>query len=109
MCVATHHPQHASLPTGRQPVHTFESLLLHTDVLLAQGKRAEAAALVNGPAGSAILLPSEHTHFQAVTQMAAGHLKEATVLLKSALEENPDDWSSLLLFLDCLLPGSRSV
>ncbi|MEW5318613.1 MAG: hypothetical protein WDW38_009823 [Sanguina aurantia] len=101
--------QHASLPIGGQPVHTFESLLLHADVLLCQGKRGEAAALVNGPAGSAILLPSEHTHFRAATRMAAGDLGKAGALLMSALEENPDDWSSLLLLLDCMLPGSRKA
>lgn len=36
-------------------------------------------------------------------QIALGHLDKAAALFKEALKDNPDDWTSLQHYLDCIL------
>lgn len=43
-----------------------------------------------------------------LVQAEAGRLQEAAALHREALQENPDDWGSLLAYLDCRLPGSAA-
>lgn len=41
--------------------------------------------------------------------LAKGDLQAAAELYKQALQEQPDDWAVLLLYLDCLLPATAST
>lgn len=41
-----------------------------------------------------------------MVQIPLGQLKQAAALFEEALKENPDDWTSLQQYLDCLLPST---
>eukprot|EP00198_Chlamydomonas_reinhardtii_P012696 XP_001702033.1 predicted protein [Chlamydomonas reinhardtii] len=85
----------------------YEAFMVYVDVLLAQGKIAEALALVTGPLGeSCIRLPAERLQLRAVLAALSGDLQAAAEALAEGLRLNPDDWGALLLLLDCLLPGT---
>jgi len=72
-----------------------------------QGKHDAALAVVRGPLGStAISLPAERREAEAALLLAKGDLQAAAGLYQQALQEQPDDWAVLLLYLDCLLPAT---
>ncbi|KAG2423858.1 hypothetical protein HXX76_015018 [Chlamydomonas incerta] len=85
----------------------YDAFMVYVDVLLAQGKIAEALALVTGPLGeSCIRLPAERLQLRAVLAALSGDLQAGAEALAEGLRLNPDDWGALLLLLDCLLPGT---
>ncbi|GFR48749.1 hypothetical protein Agub_g10707 [Astrephomene gubernaculifera] len=88
----------------------YEALMVYVDVLLAQGKVAEALSLVSGPLGaSALRLPAERLQLRGVLAALAGQLGGAAEALREALGMQSDDWGALLLLLDCLLPGTAAA
>lgn len=42
-------------------------------------------------------------------QVEAGRLPEAAALCREALQDNPDDWTMLQTWLDCLLPSTQAA
>eukprot|EP00798_Chlamydomonas_sp_ICE-L_P022020 gene22020-29080_t len=108
-------------------LESFEALIVYVDVLMAQGKSqfadcvsgalGEAASMpegksqlaldcVSGALGEAASMPEERTHLRAVLSMMVGDLSGAASLLEGMLMDNADDWTSLMLYMDCMLPGS---
>ncbi|KAG2494621.1 hypothetical protein HYH03_007140 [Edaphochlamys debaryana] len=85
----------------------YEAAMVYVDLLLAQGKAADALALVSGPLGeSALRMPGERLQLRAALAAAAGDPGAGAALLAEGLRANPDDWGALCLLLDCLLPGT---
>ena len=85
---------------------SYEALLLQTDILQGQGKAAEAAALIRETKGAAGGLAADSRQLLAAVLVRAGELNEAAGLYKEACLENPDDWWSWHLYLNCTLPVS---
>jgi hypothetical protein len=71
---------------------------------LAQGKAAEALELLDGPLGSTMRMAAERRAARAALLAALGRGPEAAALYREALAEQPDDWASMVLYLDCMLP-----
>lgn len=88
--------------------YSAEALLLHVEVLRRQGRLAEAADLVAFAGETAIPLSGDRRSLHASLLAEAGRLQEAAALHREALQENPDDWGSLLAYLDCRLPSSAA-
>lgn len=76
---------------------------------VSQGKYDAALAAVRGPLGASFSLTAERREAEAATLQAKGDLQAAAELYKQALQEQPDDWAVLLLYLDCMLPATAST
>ena len=70
---------------------------------IVQGKAKEALAVISGPQGSVATMAAERSHLQAVLLMMSGDEGGAAALLAGQLRENPDDWSSLQLYCECVM------
>lgn len=77
--------------------------------VLVQGKYGTALAAVRGPLGASFSLSAERREAEAALLHAKGDLQAAAALYQQALQEQPDDWAVLLLYLDCMLPGTAST
>lgn len=71
-----------------------------------QGKHDAALAALRGNLAKAFSLAAERREAEAALLLAKGDLLSAAALYEEALMEQPDDWALLLLYLDCLLPGT---
>ena len=94
----------AQQPGREGKLESVEALDLYLGILHAQGRPADALALLDGAAGEAMRMPGDRRHARAALLAAAGRRPEAAALYREAVEEQPDDWTSLMLFLDCTLP-----
>lgn len=74
-----------------------------------QGKYDAALAAVRGPLGASFSLSAERREAEAALLLAQGDLQSAAQLYQQALQDQPDDWAVLLLYLDCLLPATAST
>lgn len=74
-----------------------------------QGKYDAALAAIQGPLGASFSLTAERREAEAAILLAKGDLQAAAELYKQALQEQPDDWAVLLLYLECLLPTTASM
>lgn len=63
---------------------------------------------MKGPLGDVIRMPSERREVCAALLTAQGSRREAAELYKQAVQEQPDDWSGLQLYMDCTLPPECS-
>ncbi len=68
-----------------------------------QGKVKEALEVVSGPQGDVASMSAERTHLTAVLLMMSGDLAAAAGLWSKLLLQNPDDWSSLQQYCDCVM------
>jgi hypothetical protein len=73
-----------------------------------QDKAADALALLDGPLGRAFRMAAERRHARAALLSALGRPLEAAQLYREAVQEQPDDWTAVQLYLDCLLPPACS-
>ncbi|KAI8469814.1 MAG: N-acetyltransferase B complex non catalytic subunit-domain-containing protein [Monoraphidium minutum] len=89
-------------------IQGVEALDLYLGVLVAQGKASNALALLDGPLGAAVRIPSERRQARAALLSALGRRGEAAALYRAAVQEQPDDWASLQLLLDCSLPPAAA-
>ena len=62
--------------------------------------------MVAGPLGDAASMPGERMHLRAVLSMMVGDLRGAAALFEGLVRENPDDWASTQLLMDCFMPQS---
>lgn len=86
---------------------SFEALLLHLDILQGQGNPTAALEVLEGAVGeAAVPLPADRQQLRAAAAVRAGATAEAAACYKQALLQNPDDWQSWQLHLDCLLPST---
>jgi hypothetical protein len=74
-----------------------------------QGKHDAALTALRGPLAAAISLPAERHEAEAALLLAKGDLAAAAQLYQAAVQEQPDDWALLLLYLDCLLPSTAET
>jgi hypothetical protein len=74
-----------------------------------QGKHDAALAALRGPLAAAISLPAERREAEAALLLSKGDLTAAAQLYQAAVQEQPDDWALLLLYLDCLLPSTAET
>lgn len=77
--------------------------------VVLQGKYDTALAAVRGPLGASFSLSAERREAEAALLHAKGDLQAAAALYQQALQEQPDDWAVLLLYLDSMLPGTAST
>ncbi|GBF93925.1 hypothetical protein Rsub_06174 [Raphidocelis subcapitata] len=89
-------------------IQGVEALDLYLGILYTQGKVADALALLDGPLGGAFRMAAERRHARAALLSALGRAREAAALYEEAVREQPDDWTALQLYLDCLLPPDCS-
>ncbi len=83
--------------------------MLYLGLLLAQGKHTNALAALRGELGAAAIdIAAERREAEAALLCAVGESAAAAQLYTAALTEQPDDWASLLLALDCLLPSTAA-
>ena len=87
---------------------TFESLLLHLDILQGRGKHEEALQLVvdTTPTTSSAVIPmfqKDRLQLQGSIAARAGDLDAAASFYRQA---DVDDWKSFQYHLDCIMPGS---
>lgn len=92
--------------TRSKGVPSFEALLLYIDILAGQGKASEAAAIIRETKGNAAGLVADSRQLLAAALVRAGDLPAAAALYKEACLEDPNDWWSWQLYLNCVLPGS---
>jgi hypothetical protein len=85
---------------------SYEALLLWLDILQGQGRAAEAAERVGGPAGAAVPMDADRLQLRAAALVRSGQLGAAAELYRSAVASAPDDWRSWQLYLDCMMPES---
>lgn len=71
-----------------------------------QGKHDAALAAIRGSLAKAFSLAAERREAEAALLLAKCDLLAAATLYEQALQEQPDDWALMLLYLDCLLPGT---
>lgn len=84
----------------------FEALLVLLDILIAQGKDKEALELITSSKGDVASMAAERAHLNAILLMKNGDLQSAAAIFESQLKnEDPDDWISLGLYLDCIMGG----
>lgn len=74
-----------------------------------QGKYDAALAALRGPLSSSLSLSAERREAEAALLLAQGNLPAAAALYQAALQEQPDDWAALMLYLDCVLPATAST
>jgi tetratricopeptide (TPR) repeat protein len=89
--------------------HSWEAVMLYLGLLQAQGKHDAALAALRGPLSASFSMAAERREAEAALLLAKGDLEAAAALQEAALREEPDDWAVLLLYLDCLLPGTAST
>lgn len=88
--------------------HTSLACCLFFSCVL-QGKYDTALAAVRGPLGASFSLSAERREAEAAILHAQGDLAAAAQLYQQALQQQPDDWAVLMLYLDCMLPATAST
>jgi N-terminal acetyltransferase B complex non-catalytic subunit len=84
----------------------FEALLVLLDILLAQGKDKDALDLITSSRGDVVSMAAERAHLHAILLMRNGDLASASDIFESQLKnQDPDDWITLGLCLDCIMGG----
>lgn len=92
---------------GKMP--SYEALLLLTDILVGQGRAAEAAAVIDGAASMPGVLAGDRLQLHAAALARAGELGKAAAMYRNACEADPADWVTWHLYLNCKLPGSVAL
>ena len=87
-------------------VPSYETLLLYVDILIGQGKAGEAATIIRDTKGNAAGLVADSRQLLAASLVRAGDLTAAAEIYKESCLEDPNDWWSWHLYLNCMLPGS---
>eukprot|EP00878_Enallax_costatus_P012918 GHUV01013490.1.p1 GENE.GHUV01013490.1~~GHUV01013490.1.p1 ORF type:complete len:462 (+),score=166.78 GHUV01013490.1:239-1624(+) len=85
---------------------SWECAMLYLGLLQAQGKYDAALSALRGPLFRSFSLSAERREAEAALLLAKGDLAAAAAAYGQAIQDQPDDWALLLLYLDCLLPGT---
>lgn len=87
-------------------IPSYEALLLYMDILQGQGSFTTAVQVLTSAPPAAAGMPGDTAQLLAAAHTRGGELHRAAAIYLQAALDNPADWISWSLYLDCVLPGS---
>eukprot|EP00850_Spirogloea_muscicola_P011586 SM000072S21220 [mRNA] locus=s72:417372:423440:+ [translate_table: standard] len=88
---------------GADGFQDLESLLMFVSILQQQEKYTAALELIEGSPGKLFTIESERLQLQGSLLMQLHHFDDAVEVYAKILLKSPDDWATLLAYLDAYL------